>query len=185
MVVPVITAAHCLPDLPVADPGAFTEERTYKNLLGPVGATPNVSAECVFVDPIADVAVLAGPDDQELSDQAEAYERLVENRPTLRLAAITRRTPARLLTLDGRWSECAVDVGVGGDCLRLIGARLVGGMSGSPILNNAGHVVGVVSRLVANDVEQTEQGRQRLAISKPACSAAGRVHRLGEGVIRP
>lgn len=32
----VITAAHCLPHLPPAHRGSFTEDRTYANLLGPL-----------------------------------------------------------------------------------------------------------------------------------------------------
>jgi hypothetical protein len=33
----VITAAHCLQDLPPAHPGSYLEERTYPNLLGRIG----------------------------------------------------------------------------------------------------------------------------------------------------
>jgi hypothetical protein len=38
---------------------------------------PSVWCECLFADPVADVAVLGAPDNQELSDQADAYEALV------------------------------------------------------------------------------------------------------------
>jgi hypothetical protein len=63
----IITAAHCLPHLPAVTPISFPEERTYKSLLGLLEATScTVSAECLFVDPIADVAVLYNPDDQTL-----------------------------------------------------------------------------------------------------------------------
>jgi hypothetical protein len=59
----VITAAHCLPRLPPSLSFSFIEERTYAKLLGPIGRkrTP-VWAECCFVDPIADLAVLWSPD---------------------------------------------------------------------------------------------------------------------------
>jgi hypothetical protein len=57
----VITAAHCLPHLPSAHGASYAKERTYANLLGPRDGLPTVLAECVFVDPIADIAVLAAP----------------------------------------------------------------------------------------------------------------------------
>src|SRR4029450_8827952 len=60
----VVTAAHCLPHLPPAHPASFTGERTYANLLGPLEGPRTVSAECVFVDPVSDIAVLSEPDSQ-------------------------------------------------------------------------------------------------------------------------
>jgi hypothetical protein len=100
------TAAHCLPHLPPPHPASYTYERTYPNLLGPIGGQPSVAAECVFVDPIADVAVLDVPDGQVLYDESEAYESFVEARPALHIGAIRRRCQAWLFTLDGRWEEC-------------------------------------------------------------------------------
>ena len=72
----VITATHCLTaikPLPPAHPFSYTEERTYGNLLGPLGkAKPTVWAECLFADPLADIAVLCSPDEQALFEQADA-----------------------------------------------------------------------------------------------------------------
>ena len=48
----VITAAHCLPHFPPCASVSPVEERTYSDLLGPLGAEPAVWAECLFVDPI-------------------------------------------------------------------------------------------------------------------------------------
>jgi hypothetical protein len=74
----VVTAAHCLPrKLPPPHPGRYLEEATYHRLLGPIGGKCTVWAECRFVDPIADIAVLGQPDSQELADEAEAYDALV------------------------------------------------------------------------------------------------------------
>jgi hypothetical protein len=67
----VITAAHCLPFFPPCCSFSFTEERTYENLLGHIGVEPSVWAECLFVDPIADIAVLGSPDTQVLGKQAD------------------------------------------------------------------------------------------------------------------
>jgi hypothetical protein len=82
----VITAAHCLVaddrPFPPPHPWSCTAERTYPHLLGPLGkAKSKVWAECLFADPIADIAVLGSPDNQELSDEAEAYEQLMRTVP--------------------------------------------------------------------------------------------------------
>jgi hypothetical protein len=50
----VITAAHCLPHQPPAHGALGLEERTYQNLLGPLGER-TVWAELLFADPIADL----------------------------------------------------------------------------------------------------------------------------------
>jgi len=50
----VIPAAHCLPSFPPCAPAADLEAYTYRDVLGPLNASPTVWAECVFVDPRAD-----------------------------------------------------------------------------------------------------------------------------------
>jgi hypothetical protein len=75
----IITAAHCLPFFPPCHGMSYTEERTYPALLGPLGNKPTVLAECLFADPIADIAVLGSPDNQVLFDEASAYEALTES----------------------------------------------------------------------------------------------------------
>lgn len=62
----VVTAAHCLPKLPPAHAAAFSSERTYKLLGSLDGSKSGVWAECLFADPVADIAVLGRPDDQAL-----------------------------------------------------------------------------------------------------------------------
>ena len=125
----VVTAAHCLPFFPPAHPGSYLEERTYRDLLAPLGAVHTVSAECVFVDPIADLAVLGSPDNQALYDEADAYEELLMNTVPLVIADAPKmvrvreplpyggsmievdepgRGSARILSLSGEWIECTV-----------------------------------------------------------------------------
>jgi hypothetical protein len=41
---------------------------------------------CLFVDPMADIAVLGSPDNQEMYYEAEAYEKLVESITPLAVA---------------------------------------------------------------------------------------------------
>jgi hypothetical protein len=148
----VVTAAHCLPVLPPAHPASYTEERTYARLLGPLGKRkPTVFAECLFVDPVADLAVLSEPDSQDLSAECDAYQALVAGRPTLRIRARALRQPchAWLLTLDGRWSGCTVTPsGRIATWLSMSDAEseaVAPGTSGSPILTDDGCAVGVVS----------------------------------------
>jgi hypothetical protein len=101
----VITAAHCLPYLPRAHPASFTQDRTYANLLGPLGKTPNLWAECVFVDPVADLAVLRGPDGQVLCDECEAYETFMDDQATVQIGRMQEVGPALLLTRSGEWNN--------------------------------------------------------------------------------
>ena len=48
-----------------------------KNYSARLDEKPSISAECVFIDPIRDIAVLASPDGGEFPDEAEAYNQLV------------------------------------------------------------------------------------------------------------
>lgn len=142
----VVTAAHCLPHLPPAHPASYTEERTYSNFLGPLGEEPTVWAECVFVDPIADLAVLSQPDNQSLFAEADGYEHLVEDRIALRIGRFRVRSPGWSMTLGGQWERC--EVSHAGSWLRIECANPdvgVPGTSGSPILMNDGRAVGVIS----------------------------------------
>jgi hypothetical protein len=126
----VITAAHCLPFFPPCCGASYLAERTYKALLGPPGEKPTVWAECEFVDPIADIAVLGPPDDQELSNQYDAYEALLETTVPVEITDAPEAGRAWLLALDGRWLSCnASHMGRG---FYLSDAENIeGGMSGS------------------------------------------------------
>ena len=61
----VITAAHCLPQIPQ---GVFDDDgKLYKNLLGLLDdRNLGVSAECMFVDPVSDIAILCAPKSPDL-----------------------------------------------------------------------------------------------------------------------
>jgi hypothetical protein len=83
-----------------------------------------VRAECLFVDPVADIGVLGSPGGQKLQDQSEPYEALMETAIPLPIGepawqelelremprrggareriVLDYRAPARLLSLDGR-----------------------------------------------------------------------------------
>lgn len=140
----VVTAAHCLPRLPPAHAAAYTEERTHENLLGRLNDVHGrVCAQCLFADPVADIAVLGGPDEQERGVQAEAYQQLTEQPPALGIAE-ARSGPGWVLSLDGCWTRITIQLlpTVRGSLLSI--DKSEPGMSGSPILNDVGRAVGVV-----------------------------------------
>lgn len=139
----VITAAHCLPELPPAD---YLDEFTYRSLLGPMGGECEVWAVCLFADPVADIAVLGPVDNQRLGKQADVYEALVDEAVPLSIADAPLEGPAWLWSLDGRWFPCRVQRLAGGP-LWLFEANdgIRGGMSGSPVRDEDGRAIGVVS----------------------------------------
>ncbi len=149
----VITAAHCLPHLPPAASVSYLEERTYARLLGPLGQRkPEVWAECVFADPVADLAVLGPPDGQVLWDEHDAYESLMAPTSPLRIGEPSAqgeqpyKCPARMLTLDERWVGCITCHWSPASSLSIEDAAepIVGGTSGSPILDAEGKAISVL-----------------------------------------
>jgi hypothetical protein len=142
----IVTAAHCLGKLPPPHAMAYAEDKTY-NLLGSLdGGKGNICAECLFVDPVADIAILGAPDGQlgqEMYEQAEDYEALVDVAPALRIGK-PRTGRGWILSLDGHWVPTPMKVHSTWFGTALSTGPTKPGMSGSPILNDAGLAVGVV-----------------------------------------
>jgi hypothetical protein len=147
----VVTAAHCLPSVPPAHAARKIEERTYANVLGPLGEKPTVWAECAFVDTVADIAVLTRPDQQLLGPEAEAYDALVDSAPAFEVATAKGRSRhGWLLGLERSWQPCIIgDSGVLWITKAAGGIR--GSMTGSPILNGRTQAVGIVRAGAAPD----------------------------------
>jgi hypothetical protein len=120
---------------------SYAEERTYSALLGPLGEEPTVWAECLFADPIADIAVLGSPDEEQLWKKAATYTALVDACEPLQVAEPAEEGSVWLLSLEGRWYRCSARCS--GRGLVVVG-RTEGGMSGSPIMDPEGRAVGVV-----------------------------------------
>jgi hypothetical protein len=97
----ILTASHCLPHLPPCHPNSYTEERTYESLVAPFGAkAATIWAECLFVDPVADIAVLGEPDGQALIDPWKAYDEFVNKGAPLAVRAARKKENGWLLALD-------------------------------------------------------------------------------------
>lgn len=148
----VLTAAHCLPELPPAVGGlSYTHERTYGNLLGPLGEKATVWAECLFVDPVADIAVLGQPDNQILSEEADAYDDLMDKAVPLPMGSLSFAKGQReaeadvfVLSLRGDWFEIHV-TSLGRTVWTASAEPIEAGMSGSPIVTQDGKAIGLVS----------------------------------------
>jgi hypothetical protein len=160
----VITAGHCLPELPPYHGASYTHERTFARLLGAVGRKrQSVWAECLFADPIADLAVLGSPDGQELYEEAQAFEKLIERAVPLPIADVPLTRPpialstgetilgrptaecrGWMLSLEGRWFPCSVVAHSRALSIKDAAEEIRGGMSGSPIVNDDGAAIGAV-----------------------------------------
>jgi hypothetical protein len=175
----VITAAHCLPTLPLSFAGILPEDRFYLKSLGPLGTVPTVSAECLFADPVADLAVLCIPDDYE---EAEAYEKLVESTVTLPIRNSPKKGYGWVLSLGGEWLRVEVDYWREGRMIITnekgkIDDLIQGGMSGSPIISEEGAAIGVVSICTSNHGISPRLIRDLpVWLAAPFLAGAGLVH---------
>jgi len=160
----VVTAAHCLGEnLPPAHAASDDEERTYPDFIGMLDGSRNVWAECVFVDPIADLAVFGEPDAGTFGDEWEAHVKLIDQTKPFALGKLRFERPihrlpdgttipgnaeatseALMLSLDGEWFSCRITSF--GRSLWIENAMqpIQSGMSGSPIILPDGSAVGVV-----------------------------------------
>lgn len=140
----IITAAHCLPSFPPCAMFSFTEERTYASLVGQIGAEATVWAECLFADPIGDIAILGPPDNQSLFEQWDEYNSMLDDVPPLSISDAPSNGTAWLLSLDCRWTRCEIERFGDGPLWIAQAEDIAGGMSGSPILAADGAAIGVV-----------------------------------------
>jgi len=99
-----------------------------------------VWAECLFADPVADIAVLGVPDEKYLSSEDAAFEALLESARPLVVANVPAQSrdargedAARVLSLDGRVERW-------GEWLAFSPEKefFEPGMSGSPIIDETG-----------------------------------------------
>jgi len=141
----VITAAHCLPRIP----RNLFDRKPFRNLIGKLNTSRRgVWAQCLFVDPVADIAILCEPDAQIWHEEHEAYLEMMEDLQTLRIGAANKEGQVWLLALDGEWIPCMLVEQPHGSLGLFLEAtsKNQSGMSGSPILGDDGSAVAVLSR---------------------------------------
>lgn len=137
-----------------------------------------MSAECLFADPIADVAVLDEPDRQDLPEEHDAYEALIGTTHALRMSD-PKDNAAWLLSLDHQWLRCNVEHYHSAAWLIRNAAQpgIQWGMSGSPIVNHdRTAAIGIICvgfrGAFPNDTSAAEGGpNPRLATNLPAWMA--------------
>lgn len=137
----IITAAHCLPRLP----RSLFDERPYKKLIGKLDTpkSQRVWAQCMFVDPVSDVAILCEPDSQALPEQWEPFIMLTDELPALKLgSSVSGRV--WILSLTGEWVPVSAKEAYGRLMIEDTPANQ-GGVSGSPLLADDGSAVGLMS----------------------------------------
>jgi hypothetical protein len=141
----VVTASHCLPHAPKVMSGVDYQSATYPKLLAPLGEEPSVWTQCLFFDPVADVAVLGAPDDQELPDEWNAYYALVKGRKAF-ATVVPESGEGYMLALDGvTWKPTTLEVHVTISGNGLSTGETLAGQSGSPVLDGKGRAVALVS----------------------------------------
>jgi hypothetical protein len=94
---------------------------------------------------MADLAVLGTPDNQDLYEYAEAYEKLIGSVTPLKIADAPEKGRAWLLSLDGEWFECTIEVLNDSSLWVSNPAQPIRRrMSGSPIISEDGKAIGPV-----------------------------------------
>jgi|HubBroStandDraft_3_1064219.scaffolds.fasta_scaffold200994_1 hypothetical protein len=166
----IITVAHCVPRLPPPMTISHSFERTCRRHVGEIGKRVRpITVECLFVDPVADLAVLGPTDDDEAYGAFfEMVSPLPVGRVELSREPITLPSgaflgasgsnsvlgPPRgecdawLFSLSGEWFRCHVVAGSRAMTIASAADRIEGGMSGSPIVDENGKVIGVISSTV-------------------------------------
>jgi hypothetical protein len=145
----VLTAAHCIGWS--AERGMAPGDRRLVTIEPRYGTRLRLSV--LALEPVADVAALGAPDGQVFPDDAEAFEAFCYmTRPvTVRTADVGSEdgpTRVHVLTHHGAWIEgTAARYGEPDTVSVCVKAqsKIEGGTSGGPILDEAGHLVGVVS----------------------------------------
>ena len=207
----VITAAHCLGDKP--GPSLFSDEFAVRgvrhNILGRIGEPQNIAAKCVFVDRVADIAVLCEPDKHALYDKNEAFWEFSQQITPFPLGKFLRKAAidVKLFSLGGEWFAGRIAGPFDDDWFSLLvgdhvplddelfaspisgfesalyieaSQQIQNGMSGSPIILSDGSAVGVVCVANTYDGDALKGGSPYLHGALPAWLARAIKWRTGQ-----
>ena len=111
------------------------------------GSQLDVWGDCIFVDPVADIAVLGEVDnqvDENFSVQWDAYLQLVESVSAISIGKVETGL-GWMLSLDGKCERTKLEVVRSIWGTSLLTGPVKPGMSGSPVLNLAGKAIGVAT----------------------------------------
>ena len=153
----IITAAHCIPEehYPFPHLSNSSNELAVRDIVGDLGCEEcSIRGELCVLNLTDDLAVLAEPDSQNMPEEHDRYETFTTAKSTVQIGPPplfvppyewldVPGAPAWVLSLDLSWQPCTVHTN--GRWLTLYGAKIEGGMSGSPILNAKGEAIGLIS----------------------------------------
>lgn len=142
----ILTAAHCIDWSPGG--GMVLGDFFLETI---VCDGRRIRGAVLAVEPVSDIAVLGSPHDQAFPSDALAYEDTLELVEPVEVSTedfdLFRDIPAAVYTHEGTWLEVMVQqCSDGASCLWLESTEQIEpGTSGSPILDQGGHLLGVVS----------------------------------------
>lgn len=127
------------------DPLSYPVQPVYTARIGAFGQRPDVSAECLFANPLADLAILGAPDDERGLEEIERYYELVTGASSIGISEIPANASALLFSPDGEWFTCRVSRHLDGPLwIKDAAEDIPCSMSGSPIFSRTGAAVGVL-----------------------------------------
>jgi len=145
----ILTAAHCIHYVMTGD----TTLGEWEDILNPIETNDGsrLLVQTYAVEAVADIAALGCPDDQAVSDDAEAFDIFCENTSPLQICCCEFELshPFQIFIYDHKekWiTGTAKQYRENAPHLHIIpDQKIEGGTSGSPVVNAIGELLGVVS----------------------------------------
>jgi len=111
----------------------------------------NLKVSPIFLDPVADLAVLGGLDGQEFYEEFIKFEEFCGNTASIRICRdkleVGKKFKIFIYTHEKKWITGFASMGIHGSHMLWIKAdeAIKGGTSGSGVCNEKGEIVGIVS----------------------------------------
>jgi hypothetical protein len=142
----ILTACHCI-EYSIAGTMALGEYY----LEGILTKKGNLKVTPIFLDPVADIAVLGGLDGQEFYEEYNQFEEFCRNTPPVKICRnkleVDKKFKIFIYTHEKKWITGIASLGIPGSHMLWIKAdeAIKGGTSGSGVINEIGEIVGIVS----------------------------------------